>query len=267
MTEKGDKIDMSLDEIIALNRKSKKRGGGARTGGGQRGGNRGGRRAGGVTTGAGRRGRTGAGATRGGGIQKRTRGARFSAQATRRGGIPDVWQHDMFDGGSGPIRRMNSGGGGGGNQGKLMVKNLDFGVNDSDIQELFAEFGPLKKAAVHYDQSGRSLGEADIVFERYTDAVKAMKQYNNVPLDGRAMKIQLAGNNNQVTDSYTPFLNAAATAARTGRGARTRQTRGGAGRGRGRGRGAGGGRASRKQLSAEELDAQLDAYNSKMEIE
>ena len=53
-----------------------------------------------------------------------------------------MWQHDLFDGGATGVRRYSGGGGGGvgggvGSAGKLLISNLDFGVNDSDIQVCF----------------------------------------------------------------------------------------------------------------------------------
>merc|ERR550525_372026 len=81
-----------------------------------------------------------------------------------------------------------------------MISNLDLGVTDTDVQELFAEFGKL--------------GTADVLYERKSDAVKAMKQYDGVPLDGRPMKIEIASSSIQNTISGRPRARSASVGRR-----------------------------------------------------
>jgi len=267
-----EKIDLSLDDIIKMNKKPGRGGRGARGGrGGRQQGGRGGRGGGGRSTGPLR-----------GGVQKRNLrggGGRRPAPYSRPKQLPDVWEHDLFDGNT-TVKRggLTTAGLSGGN-GKLLVSNLDFGVSDSDIKELFADFGPLKKASVHYDKSGRSIGTAEVIFERRGDAVKAMKQYNNVPLDGRPMNIQIVssgaeqvsgGGGGGFRQSFSRQGGGGGGGRGFGGGQRNRGGFGGGrgrgGRGGGRGRGGGGGQ-NKKVPTAEELDAQLDAYNAKMDTD
>ncbi|EDW38574.1 GL12678 [Drosophila persimilis] len=282
-----DKIEMSLDDIIKSTRTQKKpqgaRGGpgGARRpagqqrfaagGGPRRGGGAGpsprkpapASGAGGVLKGR-RSGGAGGGGGGGGAIQK----AKFA-----RGDVNSAWKHDMYDG---PKRGAPSSGSG---PTLLIVNNLDYGVSNSDIKELFNEFGPIKKAAVHYDRSGRSLGTADVIFERRTDALKAIKQYNGVPLDGRPMTIQLAVSDvNALTrpvasgdikhrvgggaGAGAPYKRGGGQAGGPRRGGLRRPAPGG-----GAPKPAGGARRERKAPpTAEELDAELDSYINDMKI-
>ncbi|KAL0533759.1 hypothetical protein IC582_027803 [Cucumis melo] len=151
---------------------------------------------------------------------------------------------------------------------KLYVSNLDYGVSNEDIKELFSEVGDLKRYSINYDKSGRSKGTAEILFSRQADALAAIKRYNNVQLDGKPMKLEIVG-----TNIVTPAVPAPSNASfgnhngfpRGGR-AMGRNQGGGRGRGpgrggRGRGSGSGSGRGRGEKLSAEDLDADLDKYH------
>uniref|UniRef100_A0A069DQ92 Putative rrm motif-containing protein n=1 Tax=Panstrongylus megistus TaxID=65343 RepID=A0A069DQ92_9HEMI len=246
-----DKVDMSLDDIIKQNKQFKfpRRGRG-----GQRGGNslprRGSRTRGG-----------GGGGGIGGGPQRRRNnfGNLRSTPYQRGGDINGRWQHDMFVDSFGRRGLMSNAGG----PAKLLVSNLDFGVSNTDIQELFTEFGPLKSATVHYDKSGRSLGTADVVYDRRADAIKALKQYNGVPLDGRPMNIQLATSDISGLGRLGGGGGGLGGRRNTLRQTGSRPSRGRGGFRRGvSGRGGGSGRA--KPPTAEQLDAELDAYVNKV---
>ncbi|UJR25439.1 hypothetical protein I4U23_006786 [Adineta vaga] len=165
----SDKVSLGLDDIIRLDRTSNRRGRGGP------GGNRG------------FRGRSG-------------RGGNNGFQARGGGGIPRTsnapaggrWKHDLY----GDSSNQNRGGQrntGVNSTTKLLISNLDYNVTTNDIQELFEDVGAVRVARVHYDESGRSLGTAEVVFERRADASTAQKKYNSLNLDGRPMDIRLVG--------------------------------------------------------------------------
>lgn len=256
----ADKMDMSLDDIISASKKGRG-GGGNRGAGGRRG-------AGGPRRGSG-------GPPRSRSRSEGTKRVPFKSRSVSEGrngyarGNPDgQWDHDMFAGGARGVAR---GGISTGGPGKLLVSNLDFGVSESDIHELFSEFGNLKLATVHYDRSGRSLGTAEVTFDRKSDAIKALKQYNGVPLDGRPMRIEIAGSERDMAAASQPLrrpMSGGVGGGRRDNGPRKSPFRGSAG-GRGGSRGGRGGRgggAGRKEKevapSKEKLDEEMDAYMS-----
>ncbi|GAU22411.1 hypothetical protein TSUD_122970 [Trifolium subterraneum] len=285
-------LDMSLDDRIKNNRSIRGRGrgrgkalsgrGSGTVGGGRRASAVNGRRV------AGNGGRT-TGAVRRGPLMVNTRPSSYAiAKASSKHSIRRTkafpWQNDLFED---SLRAA-------GIQGveidtKLYVSNLDRGVTNEDIRELFSELGDLKRYAVHYDKNGHPTGSAEVVYNRRSDAFAALKRYNNVLLDGKPMKIEIVGTNSELPVTARVNVSAmngqrkrtvvmAPRGGRVGgpamlnRGAgwgRRGGSRGGSGsvRGRGRGRpGRGGGRGrGRKdgvEKSAEQLDKELETYHA-----
>ncbi|KAJ8558544.1 hypothetical protein K7X08_034073 [Anisodus acutangulus] len=68
-------------------------------------------------------------------------------------------------------------------------------MNEQRISLLFSDVGELKEYGLHYDNTGRSKGTAEVVFTHQSGALAAIKRYNNIQLDGRPMKIEAVGVN------------------------------------------------------------------------
>uniref|UniRef100_A0A1J3K279 THO complex subunit 4C n=1 Tax=Noccaea caerulescens TaxID=107243 RepID=A0A1J3K279_NOCCA len=274
----SDSLNMTLDEIVKRSKTA------AKSSGVSKGISRRGRGAKG-SLGAGR----GAGPVRRGPLAVNARQSSFSINklARRKRNFP--LQSDLFE------ASLRAAGVSGVEIGTTVyVTNLDQGVTNDDIRELFGEVGEVKRFAIHYDQNGRPNGSAEVVYMRRSDAFQAMKRYNNVLLDGRSMRLEIVGGGNT---EAAPSVAAARVnvSGLSGRKKRTVSIRGGRGGGRGRsaapsvrrlpigsqnkqgvsggrggfrgGRGRGGGGRGAKsgrggKKSAAELDKDLESYHA-----
>jgi len=234
----ADNLSLGLDDIIRINRTTNRRGGG---------GNRGFR---------GRDGRGGGSGFRagGGGIPR-------SSNPTAVGGR---WKHDLYNDNTNRLREGQRNAGVNSTT-KLVISNLDYGVTTNDIQELFEDVGAIRAAHVHYDESGRSLGTAEVVFERRVDAVSAQQKYNTLNLDGRPMDIKLVGNVDGGSQSNR-FSSVNGDGGRNQRSSFRNNNQQNGGRGGNRTRGGkqqqNGNAGKKDDVTAEDLDAELDAYRA-----
>ncbi|CAO2828406.1 unnamed protein product [Amaranthus hypochondriacus] len=269
-------LDMSLDDII----KSKKSAG---RGSGRGGYSRGRGAGGGYSRGHG---------ARGGSFGVNARPSSFTIAKSFRRSKNFLWEHDLFEESltSAGIPKMESGT-------ELFITNLDTRVSNKDIRDLFSEIGELKRYALHYDKNGQPNGSAEVVYSKRSDAFAAQKRYNNVVLDGRPMRIEIAslsiglplaarvnvfgGANGKATRRVVMTQNRSHTnfSAQTNRGngrrtnggfrnsqERTRTQSRGIRRGQTQGRGWGRGKKQAKK-SADDLDKELEDYHAEeMEI-
>ena len=76
---------------------------------------------------------------------------------------------------------------------KLFVGNLPFTTEESTLQDLFAEAGPVESVRVMRDQStGRSRGFGFVEMATEDGARAAIEKFNETELDGRRIAVNEA---------------------------------------------------------------------------
>lgn len=75
----------------------------------------------------------------------------------------------------------------------IYVSNLDFSVQDNDLQKLFEPFGEVISAKVITDrETGRSRGFGFVEMSSGEDAGNAVASLNNTEMNGRALTVNEA---------------------------------------------------------------------------
>ena len=77
-------------------------------------------------------------------------------------------------------------------QPKLYVGNLDYGVKETDLQELFQKYGEIRAVNLITDKyTGQSKGFAFVEMAKAADAEKALAE-NGTPFKGRTLTVSEA---------------------------------------------------------------------------
>ena len=75
----------------------------------------------------------------------------------------------------------------------IYVANLSYAVNDSDLKELFQEYGEVESSKVITDRlSGKSRGFGFVEMPNESEALKAIKELNEVEYDGKVISVNVA---------------------------------------------------------------------------
>ena len=76
---------------------------------------------------------------------------------------------------------------------KLYVGNLSFNTTETDLQDLFAQIGPVNEVMLMQDKfTGKSRGFAFVTMGNEADAQKAITEYNGKTVEGRPLTVNEA---------------------------------------------------------------------------
>jgi len=75
----------------------------------------------------------------------------------------------------------------------IFIAGLSYNINDSDLMDLFNEYGEISSAKVVMDrESGRSKGYGFVEMEDEAAGQKAIEELNGAEYDGRVISVSVA---------------------------------------------------------------------------
>lgn len=75
----------------------------------------------------------------------------------------------------------------------IYVGNLDFKVNETDLEGIFEEYGAVSSVNIITDKyNGRSKGFGFVTMDNQVEAIKAIKELNGATLESREIVVNEA---------------------------------------------------------------------------